>query len=145
MGLFFSESQAIKNAQRARTHSDSTVVGDIRRTDRDNVSDTSVLPSCPTNYMASSPLTIITASIVSESKEWSVDHVMIRDDLSAGCDQIFGASCTQCGLDGFHPINPHNLQLFSRMVLNITFRVQLVTPNRKWGKYLAALLHERQG
>lgn len=72
--------------------------------------------------------------IVRESEAWTVGHLMMRDDVSVGCCQLYGGSSTQCGLKGSRPINPLSPQLFSRMGLHITVRVQLVTLNRKLGK-----------
>lgn len=134
MGRLSSRSQSNDNAQRAETHRDSTVVEDILRTDHDTVSYTSVLPSRQLNDMAATQPSANTPRIVSESEEWTVDGVMIREDISDGCNQLYDTSDTQCGLIGFHHINPHSLKLFSPMSLHVTFREQPVTPNRKCGK-----------
>lgn len=72
--------------------------------------------------------------IISESEPGIVDRAMMKDDVSDGCDQIPGASGTQCGLNGFHHISPHGFQLVSRIGLLSTFHMQPLAPNRKCGK-----------
>lgn len=134
MGRLFSRSQSFKNVQRSETHSNSTVVKNILRTDNDTVSHTSVLSLRQMDDMAARQPRANTLCIVSKSEKCTVDRVIMRDNISDGRNQLYDASGTKCELNGFHPINPHSLQLFSSMGLHITFRVQSVTPNHKCDK-----------
>lgn len=101
MGRLSPKSQFLENAQQPETHSDSTVVGDILRTDYETVSHTMVLPSRDADDMAVTQPSANTAPIVSKSEEWTVDRLMRSSDVSDSCNQMYGASSTQCRLNGF--------------------------------------------
>lgn len=86
-------------AQRVFTHSSSTVVENILRIDHDNDSDESVSPLHKTDIVPAKSTSTSNRPVFREPEAWTIDRVMMTDDVFDGFDQLYGASCTQCGLD----------------------------------------------
>lgn len=134
MRRLFLRSPSTETSQRADTHIDFTVAENILGIDHDNDFHESAPPSQKTDVVPATTTGTNNPPSVSDYEAWARDHVIMRDDVCDGCNQLYGASCTHCGLNGFHPINPHNLQLSIHMGLHITFRARPLTSNRKYGR-----------